>query len=424
MRQTRVRPLAAVRSLNRIRPEHGRSDDAQRFRQTLSGNRRLALRTSIARLGGVLRSPDREEPYRRTLPGGRQRASGTGGPNGGNFGLTGGSASPLGHAFDAEIPPNGYAWWYLDALSDDGQQAITIIAMLGNVFSPYYAFARRHRPCDPLNHCAMNVVLYGSRGKRWAMTERPKKDVQRTPTQLIIGPSSASWDGKSLTFAIEEVCVPIPTRLKGRVRVLPSATADVATQLHPSGLHFWLPIAPAARVEVEFERPDNSWTGNGYLDCNFGQQPLEDAFERWNWARGQTTSGTVVVYNVETRDGNRVSFARLYDQSVQAKDLPLNVEANLSSTLWHISRRANCDPGTNPRLVKTLEDTPFYARSIIETIIVGAPIMMVHESLSLRRFANPIVRAMLPFRMPRRRYSMQPAAVDHRSGQISSNTKV
>lgn len=292
--------------------------------------------------------------------------------------------------------------------------------MLGNVFSPYYAFARRHEPCDPLNHCALNVVLYGPGGKRWAMTERPKHDVQRTPTQLNIGPSSASWDGTSLTFTIEEVCVPVPVRLKGRVRVFPSATANVATRLHPSGLHFWLPIAPEARVEVEFERPGNFWRGDGYLDCNFGQQPLEDAFERWNWARGKTTKGTVVVYNVETRDGNRISFARLYDEPVHANDLPLHCEANLPPTLWRISRRTNCDLGTKPRLIKTLEDTPFYARSLIETTIAGTPITMVHESLSLSRFANPIVRAMLPFRMPRRRYSKRPtrSSVDQRPDQL------
>ncbi len=32
----------------------------------------------------------------------------------------------------------------------------------------------------------------------------------------------------------------------------------------------------------------------------------------------------------------------------------------------------------------------------------GAPVEWVHESLSLDRFAHPIVRLMLPFRMPRR----------------------
>ncbi len=55
---------------------------------------------------------------------------------------------------------NGYAWWYVDALSDDGTNGITIIAFIGSVFSPYYALARRNGPADPLNHCAINVAIY------------------------------------------------------------------------------------------------------------------------------------------------------------------------------------------------------------------------------------------------------------------------
>ena len=45
--------------------------------------------------------------------------------------------------FDRPVPPNGYLWWYLDALSDDGRHGFTIIAFVGSVFSPYYAAARR-----------------------------------------------------------------------------------------------------------------------------------------------------------------------------------------------------------------------------------------------------------------------------------------
>jgi len=38
-----------------------------------------------------------------------------------------------------------HVWWYVDAISDDGQHALSVIAFVGSVFSPYYAwaFARR-----------------------------------------------------------------------------------------------------------------------------------------------------------------------------------------------------------------------------------------------------------------------------------------
>jgi carotenoid 1,2-hydratase len=50
---------------------------------------------------------------------------------------------------------------------------------------------------------------------------------------------------------------------------------------------------------------------------------------------------------------------------------------------------------------QTLEDGPFYARSILSTRVFGEDVPAMHESLSLDRFRKPWVQAMLPFRMPR-----------------------
>jgi carotenoid 1,2-hydratase len=52
--------------------------------------------------------------------------------------------------------------------------------------------------------------------------------------------------------------------------------------------------------------------------------------------------------------------------------------------------------------VRTVEDTPFYARSMVMPDgSRGAQV--VHESLSLARFDSRWVQALLPFRMWRRR---------------------
>ena len=67
----------------------------------------------------------------------------------------------------------------------------------------------------------------------------------------------------------------------------------------------------------------------------------------------------------------------------------------------HSTRGTRSDSGTHACLVRTLEDTPFYARSLVATTLMGERVVAMHESLSLDRVANPIVRLMLPFRMPR-----------------------
>ena len=67
---------------------------------------------------------------------------------------------------------------------------------------------------------------------------------------------------------------------------------------------------------------------------------------------------------------------------------------------WRVPRSQRSD--TPPRLQQTLEDAPFYARSLVQADWLGQPVLAMHESLRRDRFARPWVQAMLPFRMPRR----------------------
>ena len=81
---------------------------------------------------------------------------------------------------------------------------LTIIAFIGSVFSPWYAWARRGgAPADAENFCAVNVALYGAGKRRWAMTERPRAALERSASHLRIGPSSLEWDGRNLTIHVE-----------------------------------------------------------------------------------------------------------------------------------------------------------------------------------------------------------------------------
>ena len=81
-------------------------------------------------------------------------------------------------------------------LSDDGRAGLTIIAFIGSVFSPYYAFARRRGAADPEQFCALNVALYGP-GGRWAMTERSKRHVTRQPDRFAVGPSALTGTARA-----------------------------------------------------------------------------------------------------------------------------------------------------------------------------------------------------------------------------------
>eukprot|EP01035_Chromulina_nebulosa_P001147 gene1148-1551_t len=103
--------------------------------------------------------------------------------------------------------------------------ALVVIAFIGSVFSPYYAWAHRRAEhqggASPLNHCAVNVALYGP-AKGWAMTERGHRQLQRSATHLQIGPSQLRWVGDMLELQLDETTTPWPRRLRGTVRLHPA----------------------------------------------------------------------------------------------------------------------------------------------------------------------------------------------------------
>jgi len=310
-----------------------------------------------------------------------------------------------GFGFNRSVPSNGYRWWYVDALSDDERHALTVIAFIGSVFSPYYAWARRRGPTDPLEHCAMNVALYTDTGKRWTMTERGRKRVQGSANALLIGPSALAWHADTLRIEIDEITVPLPARLRGEVRVQPLSILNRCFDLDPEGSHRWHPIAPRARVEVAFERPALRWTGTGYLDSNSGDVPLEETFTRWDWSRAELRAGdTAVLYDVSRRNGGELSLALCFDKTGSLERFNPPPRVALPNTGWHIARGTRAENTSPASVRRTLEDTPFYARSILTAPLLGERVTAVHESLNLDRFRSAWVQMLLPFRMPRRAF--------------------
>jgi carotenoid 1,2-hydratase len=221
--------------------------------------------------------------------------------------------------------------------------------------------------------------------------------VQRDAHHLSIGPSALSWDGGGLTVRIDEIGMPIPRRIRGTVRLYPAAVESRTLFLDSGGRHRWRPIAPCARVEVALSAPDLSWSGPAYFDTNGGDRPLEADFVRWDWSRAPMPDGTAVLYDVVRRDGP-LTLAMTYAASGGVRDVPVGPSVALPKTKWRVPRWTCAG---QPVVTETLEDTPFYARSVVEGTLLGRRVTAMHESLSMARFVHPVVQAMLPFRMPR-----------------------
>ena len=195
--------------------------------------------------------------------------------------------------------------------------------------------------------------------------------------------------------------MPLPRRIRGTVRVVPTAITQQSFMLNENGRHRWWPIAPCARVQVALDQPHLRWQGDGYFDMNRGDARLEHGFVDWQWSRGVTRDGAVILYEALRRDGSRIDLAMTFDPQGRVQHFEPPPLHALKQTGWRVARSARSED--TARVVRTLEDAPFYARSVVSARLFGEPVTLMHESLSLDRFKMPIVQAMLPFRMPRAR---------------------
>jgi carotenoid 1,2-hydratase len=235
------------------------------------------------------------------------------------------------------------------------------------------------------------------------MTERGRHRAERRADGFVVGPSALARHGDVLSVHIDEVAVPWPRRIRGVVHLHAPRWFDHTVPLDPAGRHRWRALAPCARIEVALERPAPHWQGHAYLDMNEGDTPLEDTFAAWQWSRATLRDGsTAVLYDVEHRGGACEGFGLRFDPSGAVADIAAPAQVALPGTGWRIERRTRADPGGAARVLRTLEDTPFYARSMLEARLLGETVTAVHESLSLLRFRRRLVQWMLPFRMPRR----------------------
>ena len=306
--------------------------------------------------------------------------------------------------FDATVEAGGYRWWYLDGISDDGTRAITVIVFIGSVFSPYYSRARARGPAPAQNHCAVNIALYRRPGKHWAMTERGAAALLQTRDEIRIGPSAMRWCDGGISLDVDEISVPWPGRIRGSVRLIPETVNPRAFALDPAGRHRWQPVFPSARIEVSMQRPGLAWQGSAYFDTNYGSVPLERDFIDWNWSRTHCADGaTRIVYDRQLVSRQQHCMTLRFAPDGALEELPEMAQQRLPSTLvWRMPRatRGRLDPA-RAKAVETLEDTPFYARSLLRLEHEGRPATTVHESLSLQRFTRKWVQVLLPFRMPR-----------------------
>jgi carotenoid 1,2-hydratase len=235
------------------------------------------------------------------------------------------------------------------------------------------------------------------------MTDRGRSALRQTASRLEVGPSMMRWDGESLVIDIDEISAPpIISRVRGQIRVTPSAITGVELPLTADGAHIWRPFGPTSTISVDLNSPGWQWQGHGYFDANFGTRALEEDFSYWTWGRYPTGSGSTCFYDATRLDGSELATGVQFDADGTARMIPLPPKARMRRSLWAVARETRADAGYMPRQVKNMLDAPFYSRSAVRTQLDGIETVGVHEALDLVRFRSPLLKPMLACRVPRR----------------------
>ncbi len=317
----------------------------------------------------------------------------------------------------SDVRPGGYAWWYFDAVSDDGARALTAIFFIGSVFSPDYAArVRRGEPARAEEHLGVNLALYERGHKRaWVMSEHGAAalgGVGAAGPQIADSRIDATASGLRLT--IHERSAPflvtlakIGARVEGTIDVEPLGPPLDPVELHADGgtRHLWHVLMRAARVRVRFTRPDFSFDGVGYHDINAGDGRLERAFASWSWARFHAGTRTTIVYATHERAGAARAWvvAARDDERTAARAAALLPEGERSPAPWGLTMPrwfAVDDGGRVLRVTpaRILEAAPFYARYAARLQDGRSG---VGEFLDLNRFQDRAVQFLLRFKMRR-----------------------
>ncbi|MBC8136673.1 MAG: hypothetical protein H8F28_12360 [Fibrella sp.] len=201
--------------------------------------------------------------------------------------------------------PNGYEWWYFDAISDDERYVLVVIFFLGTPMSPYYKAVVDGKNPLPKDWCGVFVSLHEktARGyveKGYAYNVYSESDLNRQPNRwapfgLVIGtsgfnnwaPSSKSKPKHRWQIEVNESGLWFGT-IQARLMFESRSPAELS-EIEGDEHHNWVCVAPACKVEGSVRLGSGEWvdfSGIGYHDHNFGTLPWSQT-RSWLWGRGR-----------------------------------------------------------------------------------------------------------------------------------------
>lgn len=324
--------------------------------------------------------------------------------------------------------PGAQEWWYFDAISDDGADALVIVWYAGLPFDPDYGVGTlRHlenpgnfEAPHPLDHCAIGISWYrGGKTLAYALNGFRRGDFAHDSDPFAVRVAGnrlvREEGGYRLTLDTPAVVGKHRIRAELRFRPAPGCEPFERDLGSPGSAHLWILAAADCRVEgriaVEGPKPQSlDFQGRGYHDHNAGSEEISVAMSRWHWGRAHLGDSTDIYYWAEPREG---ASRGLW---ITCRDGRPEVVRALTG-LDESGRGRNVFGVRDPKVLRatdgrdtllrrslaTLDDGPFYRRHLSEVGRGGGrggPVG-ISELLDTRNLHKPLFNWMIPYRLKR-----------------------
>jgi carotenoid 1,2-hydratase len=300
------------------------------------------------------------------------------------------------------VAPGGFAWWYLDVVTPEGD-GLVLIWSYGLPFLPGYAgAARAGRAERPSDRPSLNVVVYrGGRPVVYLLQEYGPGDAEAVAgfepgadpaagetdagLHLRLGGSrfASRVEGGRRRVEVEIDCAMPGTRerLRGTVRVDGVARrAEGGETDPPDEPHVWTPLTGPAHGEVALRCGDRAvarFAGRAYHDRNGGSVPLHGlGMDFWMWGRLPFRDREAIYYLLWPHGSEHPErcIGVEIDQGGKTRRIPgLRLERaeprrTLAGLPWSARLRLlqGRDPWLEVRHTRVIDSGPFYLRFLSE----------------------------------------------------------
>lgn len=289
------------------------------------------------------------------------------------------------------LAPGGFAWWYVDVVTPDGD-GVVLIWSYGLPFLPgYAAAARRGAPQLPAERPSVNLVVYRAGAPVfYLLQEHPANSApvgdDLTREQRLAGCrfTRRAEGGRLVLEAVLDCAVPgMDERLTGTIRVDGVARTSADGGAPADAPHVWTPLTGPATGDVSLDlggRPLAHLRGRAYHDRNGGHVPLHElGIDRWMWGRIPLAERERIYYLLWPEGASPGADPLALGVEVGAdgvtQQVPLSVELGpsrraLAGLRWpeRLMLHDRGQPWLQVRHRALADDGPFYLRLLSEGV--------------------------------------------------------